>query len=172
MHLTRPPASRRRAGRSALHDQVALLGAHEQHICAHIRLHRINRGETDQPETRDSYSIDGQHPLELNRYGSVANNPVNAVEPSGLVRSVPPCYHRQSGMLLHRAAGCGLAYPRIASPRTRLFLPFALDSQERIQQPFGVRPEHKAPIQTFSSPVRHEDMIHSGDVFPEPDTAS
>jgi RHS repeat-associated protein len=29
--------------------------------------------------------VDLQHPVELNRYGYVANNPVNAVDPSGLL---------------------------------------------------------------------------------------
>ncbi|NJP06971.1 MAG: RHS repeat-associated core domain-containing protein [Chloroflexaceae bacterium] len=34
--------------------------------------------------TRDTYPIDFQNPVELNRYAYVANNPVNLVDPSGL----------------------------------------------------------------------------------------
>ncbi|NJL55185.1 hypothetical protein HC928_08345 [bacterium] len=33
--------------------------------------------------TRDTYPIDVQHPVELNRYGYTANNPVNGTDPSG-----------------------------------------------------------------------------------------
>ncbi|NJO84803.1 MAG: RHS repeat-associated core domain-containing protein [Blastochloris sp.] len=35
--------------------------------------------------TRDTYPIDVQHPVELNRYGYTANNPVNGTDPSGEV---------------------------------------------------------------------------------------
>ncbi|NJL54045.1 hypothetical protein HC928_02015 [bacterium] len=34
--------------------------------------------------TRDTYPIDFQNPVELNRYGYTANNPVNGTDPSGL----------------------------------------------------------------------------------------
>ncbi|NJO07544.1 MAG: RHS repeat-associated core domain-containing protein, partial [Chloroflexaceae bacterium] len=42
-------------------------------------------GGTGRFLTRDTYPIDVQHPVELNRYGYTANNPVNGTDPSGEV---------------------------------------------------------------------------------------
>ncbi|NJO07704.1 MAG: RHS repeat-associated core domain-containing protein [Chloroflexaceae bacterium] len=41
-------------------------------------------GGTGRFLTRDTYPIDFQNPVELNRYGYTANNPVNGTDPSGL----------------------------------------------------------------------------------------
>ncbi|NJL54040.1 RHS repeat-associated core domain-containing protein [bacterium] len=38
--------------------------------------------------TRDTYPIDFQNPVELNRYGYTANNPVNGTDPSGYVNTL------------------------------------------------------------------------------------
>ncbi|NJO01367.1 MAG: RHS repeat-associated core domain-containing protein [Bacteroidia bacterium] len=41
-------------------------------------------GGTGRFLTRDTYPLDVQNPVELNRYGYTANNPVNGTDPSGL----------------------------------------------------------------------------------------
>jgi RHS repeat-associated protein len=50
----------------------------------YLRARWYNQG-TGRFLTRDTYPLNAHHPSEWNRYGYVANNPVNAVDPSGLL---------------------------------------------------------------------------------------
>jgi RHS repeat-associated protein len=49
----------------------------------YLRARWYNQG-TGRFLTRDTYPVDFQNPVELNRYVYVANNPIDAVDPSGL----------------------------------------------------------------------------------------
>ena len=81
---------------------------------------------------QDTYPINYQNPVELNRYIYVANNPINAVDPSGLMAMVdyPLVNNQVAGRNVKTAGALGAATRAFYMKLVLLYLPLGILTAE------------------------------------------